>query len=164
MEKASEKKNDFQIYSFLKSFSLLNSTFLNNNAFSYSNVMDITCNILSINFCNFTANTPLAANWRSLGATLFGKLSHLLLNNTIFFKNRNFAGGAIFLEQHEKFSTLTGIITNIRALYNYADDDGSFLDFSIGLHSIDFSVEFSVFDNNRCLGCKLMKQKYFFFY
>ena len=124
--------------------------------------MDVTCNMLSINFCNFTANTPLSSNWRSIGATLFGKLNHLLINNTIFSKNRNFAGGVIFLDQHEKFSYLTGIITNIWALNNYASDDGSFLDFSLGMHSINFSVEFSVFDSNRGFGCKQLRINYYY--
>ena len=92
-----------------------------------------------------------------MGAVLFGKLSHLLLNNTIFLKNSNYAGGAIFLEQHETFSQFTGLITNVRALNNYVNGDGSFLDFSIGLHSIYLSVEFSVFESNSGLGCKNFK-------
>ena len=122
--------------------------------------MDITCNMLSINFCNFTANTPLSSNWRSIGGTLFGRLNHLLINNTIYSKNQNYAGGVIYLDQQEKFSSLTGMITNIRALNNQANEDGIFLDFSLGLHSINFSVEFSVFDSNRGFGCKKFKNNY----
>lgn len=111
-----------------------------------------------INYCNFTGNTPISTEmiWKAQGGALFGKLRQIAINNTCFIKNKNYAGGAIYIEQHAKYSQFIGRLSNVMALYNWANDDGSFVYLSPGLLSAEFLVESSFFNSNRALGCNFI--------
>ena len=68
-------------------------------------------------------------------------------------KNKNYVGGAIYFEPHVKYSEFTGRLSNVLSLYNWSDDDGSFVYLSPGLFSAEFLVESSFFYSNRAIGC-----------
>jgi len=121
-------------------------------AFGSSNVMEVTCQSLTINYCNFTGNTPFSNNWRSFGGALFAKLSQILITNTCFIQNINYNGAAIYLEQHEKYTLLSGSLTNIIALNNFAYQESGFCYFSSGLLSFNVLVENCIFEGNYAVG------------
>ena len=146
---------------FIFSFSIINSSFINNHAFAFSNAVDVTCFSLAILQSNFTGNTPTSAisNWRGQGGALFLKIREIFVNNTCFISNKNYAGGALYIEQHGKYSQFIARLYNILALSYWADADGSFAFFSDGLFSVDFLVESTFFFNNRDFGGKISWKK-----
>ena len=126
--------------------SIYNTTFINNQAYSSSNVMEVMSQILNITFCNFTNNTPIMNfNTQSHGGAMFGQIGSLIIKDSYFWKNVNQLGGCIYVDQHEKYSPFFGWIENCIAWQNTANEDSGFLYVSYGIISLNIFIKSSLF-------------------
>lgn len=78
---------------------------------------------------------------------MYVRTSSIIIKDTYFLKNVNQNGGCIYIEQHEKYSLLYGLIENIVALNNSANEDAGFLFLSRGIFTMNLFIKSSLFQN-----------------
>jgi len=90
-----------------------------------------------------------------MGGALYAHLNEFIINNTCFIGNNNEAGGAIFLEQHKKYSYLKGVFEKVLGRKNEGTINGDFLALSAGILSSYISFFLSTFEGNYGGACNI---------
>lgn len=128
---------------------IYNNTFSHNQAFSYSNAVNLNIKKLEIKASTFLNNTLISkTNVFSFGGAIYALISDFQIYNTSFINNTNFIGGAIFVEQHQKYTNFIGRLEGVIGAGNSALDDCGFLYLSSGLIKITLILKFSYFKSN----------------
>lgn len=114
--------------------------------------------------CTFFNNTPFnEQNPVSFGGAIYAEISELIISDTSFIENMNFAGGAIYIEQHKKYTIFIGCLKGIIAKGNTALDDAGFIYLSNGLLSFNLLLESSYFYKQNASVRKIFEKDNFIF-